>query len=98
MGRLLLAAIFRLEPLRSRAHIPAQQSEEWRLLIMPNPSWDQATSDGYDNGPERGLDRYDPCEIDPPAPLQMFTRLGLLLMISLAFGLAAELLVRLPAH
>jgi hypothetical protein len=98
MGRLLLAAIFRLEPLRSRGHIPAQQSEEWRLLIMPNPSWDQATTDGYDDPPERGLDRYDPCEIDPPAPLQMFTRLGLLLMISLAFGLAAELLVRLPAH
>jgi hypothetical protein len=67
-------------------------------LIMPNPSWDQVTSDGYDDAPERGLDRYDPCEIDPPAPLQMFTRLGVLLMISLAFGLAAELLVRLPAH
>jgi hypothetical protein len=54
------------------------------------------TSDGYDDPPERGLDRYDPCEIDPPAPLQIFTRLGLLLMIAL--GLVAELLVRLPSH
>ena len=38
------------------------------------------------------------CEIDPPAPLQIFTRLGVLLMIALAFGLVAELLVRLPLH
>ncbi len=30
--------------------------------------------------------------------MQMFTRLGVLLMIALAFGLAAELLVRLPLH
>ena len=56
------------------------------------------TPDGYDDPPERGLDRYDPCEIDPPAPMQIFSRLGLLLMISLAFGLVAELLVRLPLH
>jgi hypothetical protein len=65
---------------------------------MPNLSWDRMTPDGYDDPPARGLDRYDPCEIDPPAPLQMFTRLGVLLMIALAFGLAAELLVRLPLH
>jgi hypothetical protein len=65
---------------------------------MPNASWDRMTSEGYDDPPERGLDRYDPCEIDPPAPMQMFTRLGLMLMIALAFGLAAELLVRLPPH
>jgi hypothetical protein len=56
------------------------------------------TSDGYDEPPERGLDRYDPCEIDPPAPLQIFTRLGLMLMIALAFGLVADLLLRLPPH
>ena len=65
---------------------------------MPNQSWDRMTPDRYDAPPAHGLDRYDPCEIDPPAPLQMFSRLGLLLMISLAFGLAAELLVRLPPH
>jgi len=56
------------------------------------------TPDGYDDPPPHGLDRYDPCEIDPPAPLQMFTRLGLLLMISLAFGVVAEFLVRAPPH
>jgi hypothetical protein len=56
------------------------------------------TPDGYDEPPAHGLDRYDSCEIDPPAPLQMATRLGLLLMISLAFGVVAELLVRLPPH
>jgi hypothetical protein len=48
--------------------------------------------------PEHGLDRYDPSEIDPPDPLQIFTRLGVLLVIALAFGLAAELLARLPLH
>ena len=65
---------------------------------MSNLSWGPRTSDGYDDPAERGLDRYDPCEIDPPEPMQLFTRLGLLLMIALAFGLVAELLVRLPLH
>ena len=65
---------------------------------MTRPSWDQATPNQYDDPPARGLDPYDLREIAPPAPLQMFTRLGLLLMISLAFGVAAELLVRLPPH
>ena len=65
---------------------------------MSHLSREPITSDGYDDPPERGLDRYDPCEIDPPAPLQIFTRLGLLLMVALAFGLMAELLVRLPPH
>jgi hypothetical protein len=65
---------------------------------MPNLSWDRMTSEGYDDPPEPGLDRYDPCEIDPLAPLQIFTRLGLLLIVALAFGLVAGLLVRLPPH
>lgn len=65
---------------------------------MSNLSWDPTTSDGYEDPPEPVLDRYDPCEIDPPEPTQIFTRLGLLLMIALAFGLTAELLVRLPPH
>jgi hypothetical protein len=30
--------------------------------------------------------------------LEMFARLGVLLMIALAFGLAAEVLARLPPH
>jgi hypothetical protein len=65
---------------------------------MRNLLRDRVTTAGYEDPPELGLDRYDPCEIDPPAPLQMFTRLGVLLMIALTFGLAAELLVRLPPH
>jgi hypothetical protein len=65
---------------------------------MRDLSWDRVASEEYEDPPERGLDRYDPCEIDPPAPLQIFTRLGLMLAIALAFGLAAELLVRLPPH
>jgi hypothetical protein len=48
--------------------------------------------------PGLGLDRYDPCEIDPPEPLKVSARLGVLMMIALAFGLMAELLVRLPPH
>ena len=39
-----------------------------------------------------------PYDIDPPAPLQIFTRLGVLLVIALGFGLAAELLAQLPPH
>jgi hypothetical protein len=48
--------------------------------------------------PLQGVGRYDQYEIDPPKPLEIFTRLGVLLMIALAFGLVAELLVRLPPH
>ena len=65
---------------------------------MRNLSWDRATAERHEGPPERGLDRYDPSEFDPPEPLQMLTRLGVLLMIALAFGLAAELLARLPLH
>ncbi len=39
------------------------------------------------------LDRYDPCEIDPPA--YMFVRLGAAVAIALGLALAAEHLVRL---
>ncbi len=65
---------------------------------MPNLLRDRGTMAGYEDPPGLGLDRYDPCEIDPPEPLQVFVRLGVVLMIALAFGLAAELLVRLPPH
>jgi hypothetical protein len=49
-------------------------------------------------GEPLSFDRYDPCEIDPPTPSQIFTRLGLLLGVAIAFGLVAELLVPLPHH
>ena len=63
---------------------------------MGNLLRDGLRADKQDHPQARGLDRYDPYEIDPPGPLQMFTRLGLLLVIALGFGLAAELLARLP--
>jgi hypothetical protein len=66
--------------------------------FMRNLSWDGVGADRDEDPPERGLDRYDPYENDPPAPLQIFTRLGVLLTIALAFGLMAELLVQLPSH
>jgi hypothetical protein len=59
-------------------------------------TWDGVRTYRYEDPPERGLDRSDRYEIDPPAPLQIFTRLGVLLVIALAFGLVAELLARLP--
>jgi hypothetical protein len=65
-------------------------------LRMDNLLGDRAREAGYEDLPSLNLDRYDPCEIDPPAPLEIFTRIGVLLMIALAFGLAAELLVWLP--
>ncbi len=36
-------------------------------------------------------------DYEPPAPSQMFARLGLLLVIALGFGLIAQLLVGVPA-
>jgi hypothetical protein len=65
---------------------------------MSNLLWDRLSGEKQEHSQERGLDRYDPHEIDPPEPLRMFTRLGVLLMIALAFGLVAELLARLPPH
>ena len=65
---------------------------------MRNLLWGRMTAERYEDALERGLDRYDPAEIDPPEPLQLFTRLGVLLVIALAFGLAAELLARLPLN
>lgn len=63
---------------------------------MANFFWDGLRARKQDHPQERGLDRYDPHEIDPPGPLQVFASLGLLLVIALAFGLMAELLARLP--
>ncbi len=65
---------------------------------MRNPLRDRGTMAGYEVPPGLGLDRYDPCEIDPPGPLQVFIGLGVLLMIALAFAFVAELLVRMPPH
>ena len=65
---------------------------------MRNLLWDRVTAARHDDPPERRLDRSDPYETDAPEPLQMFTRLGVMLMIALAFGLAAELLVPLQPH
>jgi hypothetical protein len=70
-------------------------SEEMETRFMRNLLWDRASAERQDHPRERGLNRYSPNEIDPPAPLQIFTRLGLLLVVALAFGLAAELLARL---
>jgi hypothetical protein len=66
--------------------------------FMRNLASDRVSAERLPDPPLGGLDRYDPYEIDPPAPLQIFTRLGVLLVIALAFGLVAELLVRLPPH
>jgi hypothetical protein len=62
---------------------------------MRNLLWDRVTAERRDP-PRVSLARRDPYEFDPPSPLQIFTRLGVLLMIALAFGLMAELLARLP--
>ena len=43
--------------------------------------------------PFRFPDRAASSDSQPPAPLQMFTRLVVLLAIALGFGLAAQLLV-----
>jgi hypothetical protein len=63
---------------------------------MRNLLWDRVSAERRDDPSEHRLARPDPHETDPPAPLQIFTRLGVLLVIALGFGLAAELLARLP--
>ncbi len=63
---------------------------------MRNLLLDRVKAERRDHPFEHRLFRHDPYEFDPPLPLQIFTRLGVLLMIALAFGLVAELLARLP--
>jgi hypothetical protein len=53
----------------------------------------ERTAIGDDDPQFVSLDRYDPCEIDPPA--YMFVRLGAAVAIVLGLALAAEHLVRL---
>jgi hypothetical protein len=53
----------------------------------------ERTPIGDDDAQFVSLDRYDPCEIDPPA--YMFVRLGAAVVIVLGLALAAEHLVRL---
>jgi hypothetical protein len=68
----------------------------WRRVRMRNLLWDRVSTERRDHPRVHRLPRLDPYEFDPPSPLQIFTRLGVLLMIALAFGLVAELLARLP--
>jgi hypothetical protein len=63
---------------------------------MRNLLWDRVSTERQDHPRVHRLPRHDPYEFDPPSPLQIFTRLGVLLTIALAFGLVAELLARLP--
>lgn len=62
---------------------------------MRNLLWDRVSAETRDH-PRAHLPQLDPYGIDPPSPLQIFSRLGVLLMIALAFGLVAELLAQLP--
>ena len=63
---------------------------------MRNLLWDRVSAERREHPTEHRLYRHDPHEMDPPTPLQIFTRLGVLLTIALAFGLVAEILARLP--
>ncbi len=63
---------------------------------MRNLLWDRVNAERPEHPSEHRLSRHDPHEMDPPAPSQIFTRLGVLLMVALAFGLAAEFLAQLP--
>jgi hypothetical protein len=71
-----------------------QEMEKMVRVLFDNP----AARGGRQDTPDLPLDRYDRSEIDPPTPLQMFTPFGALLVIALAFGLAAELLIQAPTQ
>ena len=63
---------------------------------MRNLLWDRVGAERRAHPRVHRFSQHDRYEFDPPSPLQIFTRLGVLLMIALAFGLMAELLARLP--
>jgi hypothetical protein len=63
---------------------------------MRNLLWDRVSAERRAHPRVDRFSQHDRYEFDPPSPLQIFTRLGVLLMIALAFGLVAELLARLP--
>jgi hypothetical protein len=69
---------------------------EMEMRFMRDLLWNRVSGERQDPAQEGGLDQYPSDDFDPPAPLQIFTRLGVLLVIALGFGLAAELLARLP--
>jgi hypothetical protein len=71
-------------------------SKEMETRLMRKLLWNRVSPQRQDHPQDGGLDRYPSYEVDPPAPLQIFTRLGLLLAVALGFGLVAELLARLP--
>ncbi len=52
-----------------------------------------AMSQGYIREHGRDFPAAGSSDHEPPAPLEMFTRLAVLLAIALGFGLAAQLLV-----
>jgi hypothetical protein len=66
--------------------------------FMRNSSSARVNAESRQYPPLREVDPYDPYGAEPPKPLQIFTRLGVLLVIALAFGLVAELVVRLPPY
>jgi hypothetical protein len=84
MGPLRPEATFPLERLCGRAHVLGTMLRNGDPFMR--------------NRLGSGLDPYDPCEIDPPTAAQIFTRLGLLLIVALGFALVAELLLRVPPH
>lgn len=55
-----------------------------------------ASADEREDLRERPLGPYYRRESNPPEPSQIFTRLSVLLLIALGFGLAGELLSQLP--
>jgi hypothetical protein len=64
---------------------------------MRDPIGFRAASGGYRDFSDVRFDRDAVKEADPPVPLQILTRLGVLLAIAPGFGLAAQALVRLTA-
>ena len=65
-----------------------------RIFLLPSPLRDVTTATRVSRSFMAHLDAGSAEK--PPAPSEMFARLGVLLLVALCFGLAAQLLVGGP--
>ncbi len=63
---------------------------------MRNFPSDRTSAVAHWNLRQAPVDLVDSSENNPPTPSQMFTRLGVMVMLALCFGLAAQVLVGMP--
>src|SRR5271165_2474682 len=92
MCALFSGGSIRLVPLRARHHIRGQREQEWSLS-MRNVPQDAISTKGPSSIVQDEPDFAAASVHEPPAPAELFMRLGVMLVIALGFGLSAQCLV-----